>query len=100
MTNEDKICPVMSRPPSIPAMRALVILLTRIGGSSIMESKPVSEMEYEDKDFVPCQRERCMAWGWRCLQDQDPCECEQSLETPCNECESAYTFCRLLEKGS
>ena len=81
MTDE-KICPIMSRPVSVVLYK---------------ESGIVRE------SFIPCQREKCMAWekGDDCLKDPCPKPDAEFSGDPCKGCEHHVTgWCVLIERGA
>ena len=106
MTNEDKICPVMSR----PTMGNIVDLngdplYKDVDEMSKYGWTPVNGIPYQD--IFPCQRERCMAWYGGCdlaeyldLEAASPiCQakgegCPEKAGVQC------FGYCRLLEKGA
>jgi len=67
MTAEEKICPVMSRPMEV---------LEKCETLDCPECRHGGVFKGEYAPFIPCQKERCMAW----IGEQKPVELPKVLE--------------------
>jgi hypothetical protein len=90
---EEKICPFMSRPFD-PVTRQVFMMLHSNGALD-----KISETDMFQESFVPCQKEKCMAWIPDCTQ-YIGCPLGYHAPYPCKEkCRCYNGWCRLIEFG-
>ena len=100
---EERICPVMSRPSkSLEDILECIDAFDEFKVEKIVKDKSIQRV-YEAM-YVPCQRERCMAWYGGCdlaqyldMEAVDPtCQAhgKDCPERPGSQC---FGYCRLIE---